>query len=67
MTGNAVIVDTDTNDNAEGFMTAAALTDTITLNFAGGSTTGGLAGTIITCKAIGANRWLRTSQHWWYW
>ena len=53
MTGNAVIVDTDTNDNAEGFMTAAA-SDTITLN---GSTTGGLAGTVITCKAIGANRW----------
>jgi hypothetical protein len=34
-------------------MTAAA-SDTITLD---GSTTGGLAGTIITCKAIGANRW----------
>ena len=46
-------VETDTNDNAEGFMTAAA-SDTVTLN---GSTTGGLAGTIITCKAIGANRW----------
>jgi hypothetical protein len=53
MTGNAIIVDTDTNDNAEGFMTAAA-SDTITLN---GTTTGGLAGSIITCKAIGANRW----------
>ena len=39
MTGNAIIVDTDTNDNAEGFMTAAA-SDTITLN---GTTTGGLA------------------------
>ena len=34
-------------------MTAAA-SDTVTLN---GTTTGGLAGTIITCKAIGANRW----------
>ena len=53
MTGNALIVDTDTNDTGEGFMTAAA-SDTVTLN---GSTTGGLAGTIITCKAIGANRW----------
>jgi hypothetical protein len=53
MTGNALMVDTDTTDSAEGFMTAAA-SDTITLN---GSTTGGLAGTIITCKAIGANRW----------
>ena len=53
MTGNALMVDTDTDDNAEGFMTAAA-SDTITLN---GSTTGGLAGSIITCKAIGANRW----------
>ena len=52
-TGNAFIVDTDTSDNAEGFMTAAA-SDTITLN---GSTKGGKAGTIITCKAIGANRW----------
>ena len=53
MTGNAIIVDTDTSDNAEGFMTAAT-SDTITLN---GTTTGGLAGSIITCKAIGANRW----------
>ena len=34
-------------------MTAAA-SDTITLD---GSTTGGLAGSIITCKAIGENRW----------
>ena len=33
---------------------AGATNDVITLN---GSTTGGLAGTIITCKAIGANRW----------
>ena len=53
MTGNALMVDTDTTDSAEGFMTAAA-SDTITLN---AGTTGGLAGTIITCKAIGANRW----------
>ena len=53
MTGNALIVDTDTNDTGEGFMTAAA-SDTITLN---GSTKGGKAGSIITCKAIGANRW----------
>ena len=53
MTGNALIVDTDTNDTGEGFMTAAA-SDTVTLN---GGTTGGKAGTIITCKAIGANRW----------
>ena len=64
MTGNAVIVDTDTNDNAEGFMTAAT-SDTITLN---GSTTGGLAGTIITCKAIGANGKMGcSSEHWWNW
>ena len=53
ITGNALIVDTDTNDAAEGFMTAAA-SDTVTLN---GGTTGGKAGTIITCKAIGENRW----------
>ena len=31
MTGNALMVDTDTTDSAEGFMTAAA-SDTITLN-----------------------------------
>ena len=44
-------------------MTAAA-SDTITLN---GSTTGGLAGTIITCKAIGANRWGVQVTYWRHW
>ena len=53
MTGNAIIVDTDTNDNAEGFMTAAA-SDTITLN---GSTQGGLEGSIIVVTAIADNKY----------
>ena len=52
MVGGAKFID-DSSDNMVGFETVAA-SDTITLN---GSTTGGLAGTIITCKAIGANRW----------
>ena len=52
MVGSAVFID-DSSDNVVGFETAST-SDTITLN---GSTTGGLAGTIITCKAIGANRW----------
>ena len=52
MIGSASFID-DTSDNMVGFETAST-SDTITLN---GSTTGGLAGTIITCKAIGANRW----------
>ena len=52
MVGGAKLID-DTSDNVVGFETVAA-SDTITLN---GTTTGGLAGSIITCKAIGANRW----------
>ena len=52
MIGSASFID-DSSDNMVGFETAST-SDTITLN---GSTTGGLAGTIITCKAIGANRW----------
>ena len=52
MVGSAVFID-DSSDNVVGFETAST-SDTITLN---GSTTGGLAGTVITCKAIGANRW----------
>ena len=52
MIGSALFID-DSSDNVVGFETAST-SDTITLN---GSTTGGLAGTIITCKAIGANRW----------
>ena len=53
MTGNAIIVDTDTNDNAEGFMTAAA-SDTITLN---GSTTGGVTFAKIECTVIASGKW----------
>ena len=52
MIGSSLFID-DSSDNVVGFETAST-SDTITLN---GSTTGGLAGTIITCKAIGANRW----------
>ena len=52
MIGGASFID-DSSDNMVGFETAST-SDTITLN---GSTTGGLAGSIITCKAIGANRW----------
>ena len=52
MIGSALFID-DSSDNVVGFETAST-SDTITLN---GTTTGGLAGTIITCKAIGANRW----------
>ena len=48
MTGTAIIVDTDTNDNTEGFMTAAA-SDTITLN---GSTTGGVTHATIECTVL---------------
>ena len=63
MTGNAVIVDTDTNDNAEGFMTAAA-SDTITFkwyyNWRISWNNHNLQSN--RCKQMG-----RTSQHWWYW
>ncbi len=53
MTGNAIIVDTDTNDAAEGFMTAAA-SDTITLN---GSTTGGVTFSKIVCTVLASGKW----------
>jgi len=53
MTGSATIVDTDTDDNTEGFVTAAA-SDTITLN---GSTTGGVTHATITCTAISSTKW----------
>ena len=52
MIGGALFID-DSSDNVVGFETAST-SDTITLD---GSTSGGLAGSIITCKAIGANRW----------
>ena len=52
MIGSASFID-DTSDNMVGFETAST-SDTITLN---GTTTGGKAGSIITCKAIGENRW----------
>ena len=54
MTGNAGLLTRILTIMLKVLMTATA-SDTITLN---GSTTGGLAGTIITCKAIGANRWM---------
>ena len=53
MTGTAIIVDTDTNDNTEGFMTAST-SDTITLN---GSTTGGVTFAKVTCTAISSTQW----------
>ena len=53
MTGTAIIVDTDTNDNTEGFMTAAA-SDTITLN---GSTTGGVTHATIECTVLASGKW----------
>ena len=54
MTGTAIIVDTDTNDNTEGFMTAAT-SDTITLN---GSTTGGVTHAKIECTVLASGKWL---------
>ena len=53
MTGSATIVDTDTSDNMEGFVTAAT-SDTITLN---GSTKGGVTHATITCTAISSTQW----------
>ena len=53
MTGSATMVDSDTSDNMEGFVTAAA-SDTITLN---GSTTGGVTHATITCTAISSTKW----------
>jgi len=53
MTGMATIVDTDTADNMEGFMTAST-SDTITLN---GSTTGGVTHATIECVALSSTQW----------
>ena len=53
MNGSAIIVDSDTNDNTEGFVTTAT-SDTITLN---GSTTGGVLHATITCTAISSTKW----------
>ena len=53
MTGNALMVDTDTTDSAEGFMTAAA-SDTITLN---GSTTGGVTHATIECTVLASGKY----------
>ena len=53
MTGMATIVDTDSSDNMEGFMTAAA-SDTITLN---GSTTGGVTHATIECTVLASGKW----------
>ena len=52
MSGRAIFVD-DTSDNAVGFNTAAA-SDTITLN---GTTTGGVAPSIIECVALATGKW----------
>ena len=53
MTGTAIIVDTDTNDNTEGFMTAST-SDTITLN---GSTTGGVTHATIECTVLASGKY----------
>ena len=53
MNGSAIIVDSDTNDNTEGFVTTAT-SDTITLN---GSTKGGVLHATITCTAISSTKW----------
>ena len=52
MSGRAVFID-DTSDNAVGFNTAAS-SDTITLN---GTTTGGVAPSIIECVALATGKW----------
>ena len=53
MTGMATMVDTDTTDNMEGFMTVAA-SDTITLN---GTTSGGITHATIVCTVLGTGLW----------
>tara|TARA_R100001129_G_scaffold111342_1_gene76413 strand:+ start:19 stop:558 length:540 start_codon:yes stop_codon:yes gene_type:complete len=53
MTGMATIVDTDTSDNMEGFMTAST-SDTITLN---GSTTGGVTHATIECTVLASGKY----------
>jgi len=54
--GSAWYVDTGDN-SVEGFN--AAGTDTLTLD---GSTRGGLAGSMVYCRAVGANIWLITAD-----
>ncbi len=54
--GSAWYVDTGDN-SVEGFN--AAGTDTLTLD---GSTRGGLAGSMVYCRAVGANIWLITAN-----
>jgi hypothetical protein len=53
MTGMATLVDTDSSDNMEGFMTVAA-SDTITLN---GTTTGGVTHATIVCTVLATGLW----------
>jgi hypothetical protein len=53
MTGMATMVDTDTTDNMEGFMTVAA-SDTITLN---GTTSGGVTHATIVCTVLATGLW----------
>ena len=53
MTGMATIVDTDSSDNMEGFVTAAA-SDSITLN---GSTTGGVTHARIECTVLASGKY----------
>ena len=53
MTGMATIVDTDSSDNMEGFMTVAA-SDTITLN---GTTSGGVTHATIVCTVLATGLW----------
>ena len=53
MTGMAIIVDTDSADNMEGFMTVAA-SDTITLD---GTTTGGITHATIVCTVLATGLW----------
>ena len=53
MTGMATIVDTDSSDNMEGFMTVAA-SDTITLD---GTTTGGITHATIVCTVLATGLW----------
>ena len=53
MTGMATMVDTDTTDNMEGFMTVAA-SDTITLT---GTTSGGVTHATIVCTVLATGLW----------
>ena len=53
MTGMATMLDTDTNDTMEGFMTVAA-SDTITLN---GTTSGGTTHATIVCTVLATGLW----------